>query len=80
MISLKPGDILYYPDNYATALLITKIDDVWHYALRSPLAAEPHGRHYLKIDVAKENMLTDAIEDGRFILYENDEENLNESW
>ena len=68
-MDLKPGDMIHYPVNHATVILMYKHEGQWHYALRSPLENNPDGEHYLKMDFCAENMLTKEINDGNFILF-----------
>ncbi len=70
-INFSPGDILYYPDNLATAILLEYDwgQAKWIYSLRSPLAGDREGDHYVMLDCTKEDLLLGAIDSGRFVYY-----------
>mgnify|MGYP001475126638 CR=1 FL=1 len=70
-INFAPGDILYYPDNLATAILLEYdwVEGSWTYSLRSPLGGDREGKHYLMLDCTKDELLQGAVQDGRFNHY-----------
>ena len=70
-IIFSRGDILYYPHNVATAVLLEYdwVEESWTYSLRSPLESDRHGNHYVMLDCTKESMLQGAVEQGRFVHY-----------
>ena len=70
-ITFAPGDILYYPDNLATAILLEYdlVEDSWTYSLRSPLGSDVHGKHYIMLDSSGDKLLQGAVREGRFNHY-----------
>ena len=68
---LSPGDMVYYSDNLATALLIEYCEDreTWKYSLRSPTEDNRCGRHFVKLAHSLEQFMLEAIKSGKFEYY-----------
>lgn len=71
----SPGDIIYYPDNLATAILLEydSIGEEWVYSLRSPLGSHREGQHFIKVTSSRQQLLYEAVESGKFVHYQNGE-------
>ena len=68
-MNLKSGDMVYFEDSLATAVLLYKRADLWAYSLRSPPSYNL--THYVvSVQFDKETDFVKAIKSGRFQYYE----------
>jgi hypothetical protein len=68
-VNLKSGDMVYFEDSLATAVLLYKRDDLWVYSLRSPPKYDL--THFVvSVQFDKETDFVKAIKSGRFQHYE----------
>ena len=75
-MKLKVGDLIYFDKHKATALLLEKHrkneEDLWSYALRSPIKTEEGEPVWNKFMVgfmsSEEQKLINSIENGDFVI------------